>query len=136
MTFREPKGDDVSEWMAQAQSGDDQAWGRLLEHYRPLLRDHAQQSLRAALRARVDESDLIQQTCLSAYRALAEFQGASEPEFRRWLLRILERNILQVVERERLAARRAVDRESPGSGPLRDVADRQTSPGRRAIRGE
>ena len=125
-----------SDWIDRARAGDRQALGRLLDRYRPLLRARAQDSLGADLRVRVDESDVVQQACLSVQDAIAGFRGTSEPELVQWLLQIVEHAVLHVVERERNARKRAIDREVRGSGPLQQVADPQTSPSRRAMRGE
>lgn len=126
----------VCDWIDRARAGDRSALGRLLDRYRPLLRARAHDSLGADLRVRVDESDVVQQACLSAQHAIDQFHGTSEPELVQWLLQIVEHTVLHVVERERQAEKRAIDREVRGSGPIRNAADPQTSPSRRAMRGE
>jgi RNA polymerase sigma-70 factor (ECF subfamily) len=44
------------------------------------------------MRAKVDASDLVQQTMMEAYRGFNRFEGASEGEWLAWLRRILEHN--------------------------------------------
>lgn len=134
--------DDDEKWLGirglleQAKRGDEAALGQLLQWSREFLRREAHETLGPQLRVRVDESDLVQKVCLAAFQQFAQFRGSSEGEYVQWLRRILERDILEVVERERDAAKRAVDREVSGSEPLRQAVDWQTSPSRRAIRRE
>lgn len=127
---------DIQSLLEQAQLGDEVALGRLLQWSREFLRREAHDTLGPQLRVRVDESDLVQKVCLAAYEQFGQFRGHSAAEFIQWLRRILERDLLDVVERERDAAKRAVDREEPGSKPLQRAVARQTSPSRRAIRAE
>lgn len=126
----------VAGWIERARHGDRSALGELLDRYRPLLRARAHDSLGADLQVRVDESDVVQQVCLSAQDAIARFEGSSEPELVQWLLRMVEHAVLHIAERERKAEKRAIYREVRGSGPLRQAADPHTSPSRRAMRGE
>lgn len=126
----------VDEWIQSARAGDRSALGKLLDRYRPLLKARAHDSLGADLRVRLDESDIVQQVCLSAQDAIARFEGSSEPELVQWLLRIVEHTVLHVAERERQAEKRAIDREVRESGRLQQAADPHTSPSRQAIRSE
>jgi RNA polymerase sigma-70 factor (ECF subfamily) len=110
---------DVRGLLERAKSGDEEALRPLVQWSRDFLRREAQDVLAPPLRVRMDESDLVQKVCLAAYQQFGQFRGSSEAEYVQWLRRILERDILEVVEREREAAKRAVDREVPGSEPLR-----------------
>ncbi len=129
-------GNDFSVQIERARQGDQAALGELLDRFRPLLRTRARESLGPALRVRVDESDIVQMACLAASDAIGQFAGESEPEFVHWLLRILGHKILRVVERERGAAKRDIDREVHGSAPLRNAAIHYSTPSQKAIRGE
>lgn len=126
----------IPELLEQAKRGDEAALGQLLQWSREFLRREAHETLGPQLRVRVDESDLVQKVCLAAFQQFAQFRGSSEREYVQWLRRILEQDGPEVVERERDAAKRAVDREIAGSEPLRQAVDGQTSPSRRAIRSE
>jgi RNA polymerase sigma-70 factor (ECF subfamily) len=75
--------------LAQARAGDDAARGRLLELYRNYLRLLARTLIDQALRARLDASDLVQETYLKAHREFGQFRGSSEPELVGWLRQIL-----------------------------------------------
>lgn len=64
---------------------------------------------------------MVQETLLCAARNLAGFRGGGEPEWRAWLARIAEREIIRQTRRHLGADRRAVGREAPlpdGSGSV------------------
>jgi RNA polymerase sigma-70 factor, ECF subfamily len=98
--------------LAQARAGDARARGQLLELYRNYLRLMARQLISQPLRARIDASDLVQETFLKAYRDFAGFLGTSEPELVAWLRQILVRTVADQVKRHR-AKGRDYRREEP-----------------------
>jgi RNA polymerase sigma-70 factor (ECF subfamily) len=73
----------------RARGGDESALGELLQLYRPYLMLLARLKADRQLQAKLDDSDLVQDTCLSAHRDFADFRGASEPEFTAWLREIM-----------------------------------------------
>ena len=75
--------------LEQARRGDDAALGQLLELYRNYLRLVARSLISAALRVKLEPSDLVQETFLKAHREFAQFAGRSEPELVAWLRQIL-----------------------------------------------
>lgn len=81
--------DDPEQLLVQARRGDEHALGRLLEHYRPYLSLIARLKSDAQLRRKIDDSDLVQDTCLSAHRDFAQFRGGTEKEFTTWLREIM-----------------------------------------------
>lgn len=76
--------------LSRARKGSRSGLGELLESYRPLLRRMAQDGIGTRLRNRLSESDLVQETMLTASRRFDGFRGSSEPEFRRWLKRVFQ----------------------------------------------
>jgi RNA polymerase sigma-70 factor (ECF subfamily) len=98
--------------LAGARAGDEAARGRLLELYRNYLRFMARSLISQPLQARVDASDLVQETFLKAYREFAGFLGSTEPELVAWLRQILVRALADQVKRHR-ARGRDVRREEP-----------------------
>ena len=69
------------------------------------------------LQARVDASDLVQQTMLEAHRDFDRFEGSTEGQWLAWLKRIMGHNAADFVRRYRGAAKRQVFREVPLRGP-------------------
>jgi RNA polymerase sigma-70 factor (ECF subfamily) len=98
--------------LVRARAGDEAARGRLLELYRNYLRLMARALISQPLRARLDASDLVQETFLKAYREFASFLGSTEPELIVWLRRILVHNLADQVKRHR-AKGRDYRREEP-----------------------
>lgn len=100
----------LTELIQSAQNGDDEAVNQLFTQYRPFLRLFAEQAVGQMIQRREDASDIVQQTELEAYRAIAEFRGTSEPEFSAWIKQILRRNVSNTV-RDNWAAKRDQRRE-------------------------
>lgn len=107
------KVDDPAEILLQrGLKGDADALGQLLGDYRPWLRVLArrwfeQQREADRIAQRVDESDAVQQTCLSAVRKIADFRGSTPAEFLAWLRVVHERNLQNLVREHVLTDKRA-----------------------------
>jgi RNA polymerase sigma-70 factor, ECF subfamily len=91
--------------IAQARGGDPAALGRLLELYRNYLKLVARSLIGAALRVKLEPSDLVQETFLKAHRDFAGFEGRGEPELVAWLRRILARTLADQVRHHRRMGR-------------------------------
>lgn len=109
---------DTVSLIQQARMGDEAALGRLLERHRDHLRQIADQALPARIKSRVDASDIVQQTCLSVFRQIAEFEGSETPQFVAWLRQIHERNIQNAV-------RDQLQTQKRGDGREESLADRE-----------
>lgn len=83
----------------------------LSEKYRPFLKAIAAAELPDVVKARIDASDIVQDTLLRAFRQWSQFQGCSEAELRGWLRGIL-RNLLADAVRFNHRQRRNVRREN------------------------
>jgi RNA polymerase sigma-70 factor (ECF subfamily) len=91
--------------LEKAHRGDASARGQHLELYRNYLRLVARSLISAALRAKLEPSDLVQETFLKAHRAFTQFAGRSEPELVAWLRRILVGSLANQVKHHRRRAR-------------------------------
>jgi RNA polymerase sigma-70 factor, ECF subfamily len=129
----------VVDLLQQARRGDSQAAGVLLERYRPYLRVIAQRLLDEQLAARLDASDLVQQTCLSVLGRLPQFEGTDEAAFIAWLRTVHEHNIRDAIRDHVHAQKRAAGREvSLDAGHFAPQHDqlRFSSPSQRLMQGE
>lgn len=116
---------------------------RPLEAYRHYLRLLARMQLGSRLQAKLDASDIVQQTILHAHQARALFRGTSEPEKLAWLRSILA-NVLAATARRfdtqsrDVASERSLDAQLERSSSRLEcllVTD-QTSPSDRVVRSE
>jgi RNA polymerase sigma-70 factor (ECF subfamily) len=114
-----------------------------LERFRPYLLLLARARLDPRLQAKLDASDLVQQTLLEAHQGLAQFRGQSSGEMAAWLRQALARNLANAV-RDLRRAKRDVARERSLEAALDEssarlegwLAAEQSSPSQRAERHE
>src|SRR5262245_64501746 len=67
--------------------------GAELNRFRPYLQMLARMQFDDVLQAKLDESDIVQQTLMEAHQSLGNFRGTSDREKAAWLRRILARNL-------------------------------------------
>src|SRR5437588_10694419 len=79
-----------------------------LEHYRDYLRLLARLQIDPRLRSKLDPSDVVQETLLTAHQKLEQFRGRTDAEMAAWLRQILVNQLAQALRKFR--------------GPQRDVA--------------
>ncbi len=85
--------------IARARSGDGDALKALFDRYAALLRDRIRQWLSPALRRKVSASDILQEAYLVALRRVADFEHRGDGSFGRWLARIVELKMREVVRK-------------------------------------
>ena len=107
----------VSALIQQARQGDTESRDRLFALCRSYLEIVARSQVESSLRAKVDASDLVQETLLEAFRDFQRFGGHSEQEWLAWLKRILTHNAADFIRRYRGTAKRQARREVPIRGP-------------------
>jgi RNA polymerase sigma-70 factor (ECF subfamily) len=117
--------------------------GRLLEPYRDYLRLLARLRLDPRLRAKLDPSDLVQQTLMEAYQAMAGWDQHTPAEQAAWLRRILARNLANAI-RDFTRAKRDVNLERSLQADLDAssirlaslLADAEPGPAEQAVQNE
>lgn len=108
----EDSGDSaLSRALDEARAGDPAAQARLLALCRNYVRLLARSQLESGLQAKVDASDIAQQTLVEAWRDIHAFHGATTRELLAWLKQIVARNAIDAARFHKLAARRTLKRE-------------------------
>ena len=125
----------VGRLLEHARRGDGAALGELLNIHRDRLREIAVRLLDPRMGARLDASDLVQQTCLSVHKRISEFHGNDPAQFAAWLRQIHERNLQNAIRDHLQADKRAAGRERSLEGREAGTPD-DSSPSRRAMRSE
>ena len=130
--------------LVQARQGDSHALDRLFGMCRNYVNLVARTQVEGWLRAKVDASDLVQQTLLEAYRDFPRFHGVTEAEWLGWLKRILRHNAADFVRRyngtDKRQARREValvnPHDSQAPDGLANLAGDDESPSQALLRKE
>ena len=77
----------------------------LLDSYRNYLRLLACASIDSEMQAKLDRSDLVQETLIKAHDRFDQFSGRTEQELAAWLRQILSRQLIDMTRRLRGATR-------------------------------
>jgi RNA polymerase sigma-70 factor (ECF subfamily) len=86
----EPDQPDRTDFLlGRARSGDQDAWKRLFERYKKMLRAHVEARIRGFARRRLDAEDVLQAAFLRAWESIGKFEYQGEGTFRRWLARVV-----------------------------------------------
>lgn len=107
MEFR---SDAQSAFLTAVRLGEPEALDALLDGYRGYLKLLARTQIDRRWHARIDPSDVVQETLLGACQAFSGFRGQTSEELIAWLRRILIRNIADAV-RHHQAPRRDLRRD-------------------------
>jgi RNA polymerase sigma-70 factor (ECF subfamily) len=143
--------EDINEWqdlVRRAADGDDDAWTRLLNSYRPRLRQMVSLRLHGRLRERVDPSDIVQEVCLDAARRFPEFSQQPKLPFYLWLRGLAMQRLVDCFrthlgaqsrdQRKEVSLGLAIEHpESTSAGRVAQLlVDHLSTPSRHAIRQE
>jgi RNA polymerase sigma-70 factor (ECF subfamily) len=135
---------DTERLLRRAADGDEAARDRLLQRYRRRLRRMVAVRFDPRLAARVDPSDVVQETLAEAAAQLPCYLRERPLPFYPWLRRMAQRRLIELHRRHVQARRRTVTREA-GAGGLPDasalalverLAGRPSSPSARLNRKE
>jgi RNA polymerase sigma-70 factor (ECF subfamily) len=108
-----PDSEETRTLLAQIQDGNSQAFDRLLGHHRSTLRRFIELRLDNRLRARVDPSDVVQETQLEVFHRLSDYLRRRPMPFHLWLRKTAYERLLKVRRHHVETARRTVGREVP-----------------------
>jgi RNA polymerase sigma-70 factor (ECF subfamily) len=108
-----PDSAETRDLLRRIAAGDRQAFEELFARYRDYLRQVVEVRLDPKVRARVDASDVVQETQLEAFRRLPDFLARRPMPFRLWLRKTAQERLLVARRRHVEAGRRAVAREVP-----------------------
>ena len=130
--------------LGQAQKGNLEHLGQLLENYRHYLHLLARLEIGRNLQSKLDASDLVQDTLLEAHRNFSHFQGASETQFVCWLRQVMAASLANLVRRYlgtqgrdvRLERKLTVQLDQSSRLLDRGLIDRGSSPSQQASRRE
>src|SRR5213080_3119182 len=103
-----PPGPDTDQLLASASRGDATARGRLLERHRQRLKRLVAVRLDRRLAARVDPSDVVQETLAEAAARLDGYLRDRPLPFYPWLRRLAEERLADVHRGHLRAGRRSV----------------------------
>jgi len=106
-----PDSAETRDLLAQVRAGDAQAFERLFTRHRPFLRQLIELRMDARLSARVDPSDVVQETQLDAFRRMKDYLKRQPMPFRLWLRKTACERLLKIERRHLQAGRRALARE-------------------------
>ncbi|QEG33577.1 RNA polymerase sigma factor [Bythopirellula goksoeyrii] len=121
----------IEDWpalLAAARNGDDEALGQVCEQLRHYLWIMADNGLGTDLQAKLGASDVVQDTMLDAVDDFRSFRGRTEAEFRAWIKRLIEHNLIDSARRFRDTQARDTSREVSaeeldcGAGEMRSAS--------------
>lgn len=109
----QPDSEETRKLLDQIRTGDRQAFELLFRLHQPDLRRFIGLRLDPKLRARLDPSDVVQETHLDILQRLADFLERQPMPFRLWLRKTAYDRLLKIRRHHVGTARRSVEREAP-----------------------
>ncbi len=97
--------------LKRVRSGDREALNRLFELHRPYLRRLMELRMAQKLKARVDPSDVVQETQIEVARRIDDYLRRRPMSFRVWLRKTANEQMMMMYRRHVGAERRSVERE-------------------------
>lgn len=112
-----PDASRTDKLLSAARAGDSDAVNKLFEEHRESVRRMIELRLDPAIVARVDASDIVQDTLVEASRRLDDYLRSSDMPFHLWIRQIAKDRMIDAHRRHRAAGRRSVERERPLDRP-------------------
>jgi RNA polymerase sigma-70 factor (ECF subfamily) len=108
-----PDSTETRNLLGQIEAGDRQAFERLFVRHRPQLRKFIALRLDPRIRARVDPSDVVQETQMEAYRRLQDYLERQPMPFHVWLRKTAYERLVMTRRQHLHADKRTMKREVP-----------------------
>jgi len=106
-----PDSEETCRLLERVETGDAEAFDRLLARHRDWLRRLVEMRRDSRLSARIDPSDVVQETHLESYRRLGCYLDRRPMPFRLWLRKTLQQRLRMLQRQHVEATRRSVARE-------------------------
>lgn len=137
----DPDSTETSRLLGGVRQGDRRAFDELFARHEPFLQRLVDARLPVGFRARINPSDVVQETQLEAYRRLEDFLSRQPMSFRLWLRKMACERIIMVQRQHVGAKRRTIDREvgcsmQSSTALARQLVQRGSSPSIQIIRRE
>lgn len=139
MAELKPESEVTIALLQRVEAGDPEAFNQLFARHRDWLRRLVEVRRDARLAARVDPSDVVQETQLETFRRLSDFLLRRPMPFRLWLRKTLEERLLMAQRQHLAAGKRSVGRErvvGGSSGACVEPAGAGPSPSQQAAQFE
>jgi RNA polymerase sigma-70 factor, ECF subfamily len=107
----DPSATDDAALLDRAARGEQAAFEELFSRHRPRLARAIALRLDRRLAARVDASDVVQDTCLEAFRRLPDYLRRPDLPLDMWLMWLAREQVLMAHRKHLIADKRAVGRE-------------------------
>ena len=101
--------------LAAMRGGSTETQNQLMRQLRTYFHLMARSELAPLLRRKIENSDVVQQSCIKVLEGIEQFRGTTEGELRNWLKRVLTNEINQV-GRDLRAQKRDFRRDIPIEG--------------------
>jgi RNA polymerase sigma-70 factor (ECF subfamily) len=92
--------------------GDEEAFRTLVNRHVSLVQGRLGRQIPAHLRRRIAMSDIIQETCIVAFRRRGDFEDRGTDAFAKWICGIAEHKLKEEIRRHAGSAKRSVHREA------------------------
>ena len=134
----QPSSEDMATLCRQAAGGDSEALERLLYMHHPRLLSFARRRVGAQWQGKIEAEDLLQEAYVDAFAMLGEFECRDSESFYRWVTRIIDHRLGDLLRYWRTQKRAAPREGSLGSNYgslLERCLPRGDTPSRALLRG-
>ena len=108
----QPDSDETCGLLEQVHQGHAQALEHLLRRHRPAVHAFIEARLDPRVRARIDPSDVVQETQMEVVRRMDDFLERRPMPFHLWVLKTAYQRLINAHRDHRRVSRRSVDREA------------------------